>query len=616
MQVEICLPNGYNIMGGYKMKKNLSRILSVFLVVLLLASLPMAQAFAAYDCKYGTYSELVLAQFSGKDDNNLVGKASISSGDCPGMSLKLSADATQILLSGTPTRPGTYKLTVAFEMRDGQPGSTDATVNVAAVQPTVQASASTTAPKKDDNFQLKLSLTGGAPYEVTLYTNTSNSTSGGAAGTTWTFESDSQNVTVGTKGMESSVQTYYYYLTVKNSAGTATSNVVAVTNPSYTTVTPSPSPSPAGEIKITKQPTGETVEEGGRAVFIARAENAASFVWRIVSPDTTNTYPAKDAPDYFKGLKVSGTDSDRLVLENIPASMNGWKAECKFIAADGKTYLCTNGAIITVKKAEVALKRPTINTQPSGVTKTVGEGTTLTVSASDTNNGGTLKYQWYSNTSASNNGGTLISGATSASYTPPQTEGTVYYFASVWSTKGGQNSDRVNTGAVAVTYTAAVATPTPTVTVAPTSPTPGVDDPSPSPSTGGNADIEIKPDDTQNNSSSGNGLVVLLLVIAGLGLIAAAVLLILSKRDSKPVPVKRPSGQRKAAGAAKRGWTCENCGEVNLGRFCQNCGAPKPANEPLYICDKCGWQPEDPMHPPRFCPQCGDPFGPEDIVEK
>lgn len=91
----------------------------------------MAQAFAAYDCKCGTYSELVLAQFSGKDDNNIVDKASISSGSCPGMSLKLSADATQILLSGTPTKPGTYKLTVAFEMRDGQPGSTDATVNVA-----------------------------------------------------------------------------------------------------------------------------------------------------------------------------------------------------------------------------------------------------------------------------------------------------------------------------------------------------------------------------------------------------------------------------------------------------------------------------------------------------
>lgn len=187
----------------------------------------------------------------------------------------------------------------------------------------------------------------------------------------------------------------------------------------------------------------------------------------------------------------------------------------------------------------------------------------------------------------------------------------MYYFASVWSTKGGQNSDRVNTGAVAVTYTAAAATPAPTVTVAPTSPTPGVDDPSPSPSTGGNADIEIKPDDTQNNSGRGNGLVVLLLVIAGLGLIAAAVLLILSKRDSKPVPVKRPSGQRKAAGAAKRGWTCENCGEVNLGRFCQNCGAPKPANEPLYICDKCGWQPRIRCIRPASAPSAETPSVPK-----
>ena len=46
------------------MKKKMSRILSVFLVVLLLASLPMAEAFAAYDAKYGTYSEFELAKFA------------------------------------------------------------------------------------------------------------------------------------------------------------------------------------------------------------------------------------------------------------------------------------------------------------------------------------------------------------------------------------------------------------------------------------------------------------------------------------------------------------------------------------------------------------------------
>ena len=59
------------------------------------------------------------------------------------------------------------------------------------------------------------------------------------------------------------------------------------------------------------------------------------------------------------------------------------------------------------------------------------------------------------------------------------------------------------------------------------------------------------------------------------------------------------------------GWTC-TCGTVNKGKFCSECGAKRPAGAPVYRCDKCGWQPDDPAHPPKFCPECGDPFDDND----
>ena len=68
-------------------------------------------------------------------------------------------------------------------------------------------------------------------------------------------------------------------------------------------------------------------------------------------------------------------------------------------------------------------------------------------------------------------------------------------------------------------------------------------------------------------------------------------------------------GAKKPADAV--GWTCA-CGAVNRGKFCQNCGAKKPDGAPLYRCDKCGWEPEDPTNPPKFCPECGDPFDEND----
>ncbi len=63
---------------------------------------------------------------------------------------------------------------------------------------------------------------------------------------------------------------------------------------------------------------------------------------------------------------------------------------------------------------------------------------------------------------------------------------------------------------------------------------------------------------------------------------------------------------------APAGWTCA-CGSINKGKFCAECGAKKPEGARLYKCDKCGWEPDDPANPPKFCPECGDLFDESDV---
>ena len=74
---------------------------------------------------------------------------------------------------------------------------------------------------------------------------------------------------------------------------------------------------------------------------------------------------------------------------------------------------------------------PVINTQPSTSAQSVclnAATNALSVSATSPNGSG-ITYQWYSNASNSNVGGTAIGGASSSSFTPPNNvAGTVYYY--------------------------------------------------------------------------------------------------------------------------------------------------------------------------------------------
>lgn len=64
---------------------------------------------------------------------------------------------------------------------------------------------------------------------------------------------------------------------------------------------------------------------------------------------------------------------------------------------------------------------------------------------------------------------------------------------------------------------------------------------------------------------------------------------------------------------AKGNWLC-SCGRENNGNFCAQCGKPRPVSTPRYRCDKCGWEPGNQTKLPKFCPECGDPFGAEDAI--
>lgn len=103
---------------------------------------------------------------------------------------------------------------------------------------------------------------------------------------------------------------------------------------------------------------------------------------------------------------------------------------------------------------------PTISAHPTS-TQTICQNATptnLAVTASTTS-GGNLTYQWFSNTTNSNSGGTSLgstSGAQTATYTPPTTAlGTIYYYVVVTNAC----SNTVNSNVAAVTVNAPPSTP-------------------------------------------------------------------------------------------------------------------------------------------------------------
>ena len=102
---------------------------------------------------------------------------------------------------------------------------------------------------------------------------------------------------------------------------------------------------------------------------------------------------------------------------------------------NGKSVRTTSNTAKIEVRDEINAAVPQITVNLSNAVYTIGTApTALTVTAARSDNG-TLSYQWYRNTTNSTTGGTIITGATTASYTPPvDAPGTVYYFVIVTNT--------------------------------------------------------------------------------------------------------------------------------------------------------------------------------------
>ena len=128
----------------------------------------------------------------------------------------------------------------------------------------------------------------------------------------------------------------------------------------------------AGVPKVTKSPTGETVNAGGNAWFVAKYQNAVWAEWHFVNPDGTTDLSYTDAAWTFPTLTIVGGDQSTMQLKNIPAELNGWKVYCVFRNNVGSA----NTAPATVTVVGAPAVQPVQPAQPAqgGTILTPGQG--------------------------------------------------------------------------------------------------------------------------------------------------------------------------------------------------------------------------------------------------
>ncbi|MEK4664661.1 S-layer homology domain-containing protein [Priestia sp. FSL H7-0729] len=278
------------------------------------------------------------------------------------------------------------------------------------------------------------STSDGGTLSYQWYSNATNSNTGGTPVSGATSSSYTAPTT--------SAGTTYYYVVVTNTNNGVNGNktTTTITNTAEVEVS---SLVNATAPTITTQPTNETANEGASSPTLsvgASTSDAGTLSYQWYS-NATNSNTG--------GTPVSGATSSAYAAPTTTAGTTYYYAVVTNTnngASGNKTTTTTTNAVQVTVNALVNATAPTITTQPTNETANEGASSpTLTVGAS-TSDGGTLSYQWYSNATNSNTGGTPVSGATGASYAAPTTSaGTTYYYAVVTNTNNGASGNKTTT---------------------------------------------------------------------------------------------------------------------------------------------------------------------------
>lgn len=207
---------------------------------------------------------------------------------------------------------------------------------------------------------------------------------------------------------------------------------------------------------ITEQPVDMTVNTGETASLSVTASVYAgelSYKWYRNITGNVN-YP----PDW---QEVAGATNSTYTVPTELAGTTYYYVDVINTAGDQTVTIFSNFVQVTVNAVTNA-EAPSITQQPSGTTVDEGESASLSVTATGT---GTLSYQWYSNATNSNSGGTLIEGATSATYdAPTNTAGETYYYLVVTNTDdtatGNQTATETSNAVLVTVNEAAPEAPT------------------------------------------------------------------------------------------------------------------------------------------------------------